>query len=102
MLRFAALAQFPLDRIDLFRGDREDGLHLEPEITGIVHEPSMDQRVAANDCIRPTEERGVPAILGLLDRTVEERRLTAERIARRYIREPLWRLHECHLGVLEV
>ena len=68
----------------------------------IPGDAELHEGLPAKDGIRAAEECRIPAVLTLLDGSVEERRLAAQWVANRHIAEQLRSLHEGDPFVVEV
>ena len=68
----------------------------------VLHDAELHERLPPQDCVRTAEEGGIPAILTLLDRPIEQWRLAAQRVFVGHISKFLRGLHEGDERVVEI
>jgi hypothetical protein len=80
----------------------QSGEHPALDLVHVAGDAQLHKRLAPQHGVRAAEERRVPAVLALLDGTVEQGRLAPERVARADVAEVLRRLHQRDALILEV
>ena len=97
-------SSFPIRRAARFRMRRrgsQRGAYGLLHLPDVADDAQLHQCLTAQHCVGATEEGRVPAVLALLDGAVEEGCLAAERIGVRDVGEPLGRLDQGDLRILE-